>query len=273
MSEFDPRIIRVSIEVNGVLKTFEGLAVVATGTKYDNSIQNECEVRIANLDKPTLDFILTETSPLNQNRTPKKIIVEAGRASWGYTQLIIGDIISAVPTQPPDIWLIVKALTANYYNGETVSKSYGAIAPLSAIAADVANSMGLVLDFQAQDKNIANWSFTGGAGKQVSALGKTGNLACYVDDQRLVLKPKREPLQNSVKIVNEQSGMVGIPEISPYGVKVTYMLDNVSKLGGAIIVQSIRNPAANGQYCIYKLSFNVASRDTPFYYTAEAYRI
>jgi hypothetical protein len=230
-------------------------------------------VRVCNLDKATRDFILTETSPLNQNRTPKKLIVEAGRKSWGTAQIIVADIISATVTQPPDIWLVMKALTSNFYNGQTVSRPYGGVTPLSSVADQIAKDLGLALDFQADDKNLANWSFIGGAGRQVNKLEQAGNLSVFVDDERLVVKPKRQPLANSAKLLDIDSGMVGIPEISPYGVKVTYMLDNTSKLGGELIVRSVQNPAVNGRYCIYKLGFNIANRDTPFYYTAEAYRI
>ena len=273
MSTFDPRIVRVSLEVDGRLKVLEGLAVVATGTKYDNAIQNECEVRIANLDKTTRDFILTETSPLNPLRVPRRIIVEAGRESWGTTQLIEGDIIAATVSPPPDIWLTVKALTGSYYNGEIVSRSQAAAAPVSAIAQGVASDLGLSLNFQATDKNVTNWSFTGGASKQVGSLGALGNFSAFVDDGTLVVKNKTEPLAGTLKIVNKATGMIGVPEVSPYGVKVKYLIDNTSKIGGAIQVESEINPTANGVYCIYKLSFEVASRDTPFYYVAEGYRI
>jgi len=72
MAEIDKRIVRVGIETNGAIKYYEGLNITANGTKYGNANQNECEVKISNLDKATRDFILTETSPFNLNRTPKK---------------------------------------------------------------------------------------------------------------------------------------------------------------------------------------------------------
>ena len=111
MPEIDPRIVRVSIEVNGALKVYEGLDIHVSGTKYGNSNQNECEVTIANLQKETRDYILTETSPFNTNKKPKKIIVEAGRVSYGPTQIFVGDITNSTVSQPPDITLKVKALT------------------------------------------------------------------------------------------------------------------------------------------------------------------
>ncbi len=66
--------------------------------------------------------------------------------------------------------------------------------------------------------------------------------------------------------------MIGIPEITVWGVKVKYLLDSVSKLGGAIQVKSIENPAANGTYTIYQLGFEITNRDQPFYWIAEAMR-
>ena len=50
MNELDPRIITVTIEVNGQTKTYSSpLAITANGTKYGNALQNECVVTIDNL--------------------------------------------------------------------------------------------------------------------------------------------------------------------------------------------------------------------------------
>lgn len=273
MDELDPRIVRVGIEVEGRLRTYDGLAVTATGTKYANSIQNEVEVRIANLDRATRDYILTETSPLNLRRSPKRVVVEAGRKSYGTSQIIVGDIITSLPSQPPDTWVTLKALTGNFLAGNVVSVTQAERASVAQISAQIAGDLGLGLDFQAADKTIANYRFTGGALKQVDQIGQMGDYAAYVDDGALVVKNKRQPLAGSVKVLNSASGMVGVPEISVHGIRVKYLLDNVTRLGGEIVVESRVNPTANGRYCIYKLSFDIASHDTPFYYIAEGYRI
>jgi hypothetical protein len=273
MDRIDPRIVRVGIEVEGRLKIYDGLAVVATGTKYANAVQNEVEVRIANMDRATRDYILTETSPLNLRRSPKRLIVEAGRQSYGTSQIIVGDIITSIPSQPPDIWITLRALTSNFQSGVVVSRSQGAVSSVAQIAQQVAGDLGLSLDFRATDKNIANYAFNGGVLKQVSKLNEFGDYAAYVDDRTLVVKNKREPLADAVKVLNVDSGMIGVPEISVHGIRVKYLLDNVSRLGGELRVQSRINPTATGRYCIYKLGFEITSRDTPFYYIAEGYRL
>src|SRR4051812_502184 len=107
-TELDPRIVRVGIEVNGQLKIYEGLAITATGTKYANANQNECEIKIANLDKETREFILTETSPFNRNKTKKVLTLDAGRKSTGVSRVFVGNISKSSPSQPPDISITLK---------------------------------------------------------------------------------------------------------------------------------------------------------------------
>lgn len=83
----------------------------ASGTKYANATQNECSETISNLRRETRDFLLTETSPFNQNRTPKRLVVEVGRISTGLFKVYTGDIISAQPSSPPDVDIVLKSKT------------------------------------------------------------------------------------------------------------------------------------------------------------------
>lgn len=272
MNEIDPRIVRLSVEVNGQMKVYEGLNITATGCKFANANQNECEVKITNVDKATADFILTETSPFNANRTPKRFIIEAGRESYGYSRIYAGTVASAVPSQPPDITLTLKALTGNHKKGDVIARNQPGQASLRRIAGQVATDLGVSLTFQAEDKQIGNYNYTGGALKQVDKLGEAGMVDAYVDDDSLIVKDSNAPLLNQVRVLNIDTGLVGIPEITEHGVKVKYMLDNTSVLGGALRIESKIYPTVNGDYIIYKLGFDIASRDTPFYWIAEAKR-
>jgi hypothetical protein len=270
MNEIDPRLVRISIEVNGVLRGYDGLALTASGTKYANANQNECEVTLSNLDKETRDFILSETSPFNASRSPKRFIVEAGRVSYGLARIYEGVIASAVPTQPPDIAVTLKALTANDKKGVVIARSQPGMAPLSLIARQVANDLGTSMIFEADDKQIGNYNYSGGALKQVDKLGEAGGVDAFIDDNTLIIKRARRPLSNQIRILNADTGLIGIPEITERGVKVKFLLDNTTVLGGGLRLQSNIYPAVNGDYAIYKLGFDIASRDTPFYWIAEA---
>lgn len=268
----DERILRVGVEVSGRMKFYEGLALEVSGTKYANAIQNECEVKITNVDKATRDYLLTETSPLNDNRTPKRMIVEAGRKSTGVSVVYEGDITSSVGSQPPDIVVTLKAKTADFQKGNIVGRNKAGKTPLSNIARSVAADLGLKLDFQATDKQISNYSHSGAALKQVDKLGTTGAVSAYINNGVLVVKDINIPLKGRSRVLNIDTGMVGIPEFTEQGIKVKMLYDNQTDLGYGLEITSIMNPAANGLYVVYKLGYELANRDVPFYLIAEATR-
>lgn len=270
--EFDPRILRVGIQIDGQIKTYEGLQISASGTKYANPNQNECEVKITNVSRDTHDYLLSETSPFNLNRSPKKLIVSAGRVSTGAAVVFEGDITNAVGSQPPDISVTIKAKTGAYLNGKIVGKNAAPNSKLSSIAAGVAADLGLSLNFQATDKSIANYSHSGAALKQVDRLGTAGLVNAYINNNELVVKDLHVPLKNRSRILNIDTGMIGIPEFTEQGIKARMLFDNQTDLGYGLNIRSIMNPAANGEYVVYKLSFELTNRDTAFYLTAEAMR-
>lgn len=269
---FDRRIIRVGIEVSGELRTYEDLWISASGTKFANPLQNECEIKIANLSREVRDYLLTETSPFNKNKTPKRIIIDAGRESYGVSRLFEGDITEVSPTQAPDIMLIMKAKTGQFQKQEAIATSKEANANLSLIASDVAKSLGLTLTFEATDKQIASYSYTGPKLKQVEKLAEAGRVNAYIDDKNLVVKDWNKPLAGVTHVLSQDSGLIGIPEITEEGVRVKYLLDPKSRLGGELKLESKLNPAATGDYVIYKLAFEISTRDTPFYNIAECKR-
>jgi hypothetical protein len=273
MAELDPRIIRVGLEVAGRLQTYDGLAVTVTGTKYANANENDCEVKITNLARATRDYLVTEASPFNKSKTRKRLIVEAGRVSTGIATVFVGDITCAAVSQPPDVVVTLKAATGSFDKGNVIQRSQPGLCTLSQIAKTVANDLGLSLNFQCKDKQIANYAFTGGALRQVDQLGAAGGVSAYVDDGALIVKNYGEPLRGSTRVVNLETGMIGIPEFTERGIKVKMLYDNQTKLGTGLIVRSDLNPAANGNYTVYKLGFELASRDTPFYLIAEAQRV
>lgn len=272
MTKIDPRIIIVGIEIDGRIHQYEDLSISASGAKFANPNQNECTVKITNLKKSTRNYLITETSPFNKNKTPKRLYLYVGRQSTGTRLLYVGDITSAVPSQPPDITLTLKAKTAQSQKGIVLSQSNGEQAQLSAIAKQAAEKMGMKLNFQATDKNIANYSFSGAALKQTERLHAVGDVDVFVDDDQLIVKDAGVPLFGSVRVLDKDSGMIGIPEITEKGVKVKFLLDQQTTLGSELRITSEMNPAANGSYTISKLNYEIATHDVPFYFIAEATR-
>lgn len=268
----DSRIIYVELEVAGGKKRYEGMAVEYSVTKTAGTIMNEAEIKIANLAKDTRDYLVTETSPLKRPRQRKAIALFAGYASTGVTRRFLGDITSATVTQPPDIWLTMKARTGYFDKGNILARSAPARSNLSALAKNVAADLDLALEFEASDKAIANYSFTGSALQQVNKLAAAGMVDAYVDDNRLVVKDRGKGLTGRRRKLDKTTGLIGVPEVDEKGVKIKMLLDPYTTLGSEIEITSELNPAANGIFTIYKIRENCALRNTQFYLEVEASR-
>lgn len=266
----DPRIVRVGIEIDGAVKYYENLAIVATGTKFANPNQGQCTIDIANLSKETRHYLLKEGSPFNVNRTRKRVILEVGRESYGTSVIYTGDIYRVTQGQPTDIVTTIKCITGGFEKGEIVQRSGRGIERLSSLARRIADDNGLGLNFLADDKNISNYSFTGPAVGQVDQLNDMTDADVFVDAGTLVVKPKSQALPGAIKLVSIDSGMVGIPERTEQGVKVSFFFDPSVKLGSQIRIETEQNPELEGDYQIYKLAYQFTNRDVPFYYIAEA---
>lgn len=268
----DLRRIRVGIEVGERLQWYEGLRISAGGKKYANPLQNECQIAITGLNTETRDYLLTETSPYNKNKQVRRIYLEVGRINSGLFSLFIGDIVSAEIDSPPDVTVTLSAKTSHHCSGKIISSSGGAIQKLSEIALAIANDCGVKLDFQATDKNIANWYYCGSALHQIERLQESGNVKAFIDDDTLFVKDDDKALKSRFRILNMNSGMIGIPKATESGLTVSHLIDSTSELGGMLRLDSKLNTSLNGDYIIEQLEFKVASHDADFTYTATCKR-
>lgn len=264
----DLRRVRIGVEVQGQINWYEGLRVKATGSKHADPTQNECTVTMTGLSKDVRDSLISSSVT-----STRRLIVEAGRVSTGTSRIFVGDIYEGEPSSPPDVDVVLKAKTGNGAADSVTTYSGRASQPLSTVAAAVAADLGVGLDFQATDKNIANYSYAGASIKQVLALQNAGGVQAFIDDQTLVVKNAGRPATGRTRIVSMDSGMVGIPKRTEEGIEVTYLIDGPSDLGGSLDLRSVFNPTLNGAYTINQLKFDIESHGDPFFYTATCSRI
>lgn len=272
--QIDERLVRLSIEINGQLKQFTELYIMATGTLYANGIQNEIDIKIANLTKADQDWLVTALSPYVDKRTQKIVMLEAGRKSTGYKLVFSGSAIRAEMSSPPDIYITLKARTGAFQNGDIVSVTGGPTSQLSELSGKVAASLGLNLNFQATDKTITNFAFQGGATKQIDALAQAGNIRAFEVNGQLVIQDivAGDEITGPVVILNRQTGLIDIPKLDIQGVEAKFLLDAWPTLGGGMTIEEPLYPACNGTYRIYKLDFAISNRDNPFYWIARGSR-
>lgn len=244
--------------------------IMANGSKFVDVTQNECNIQVANLSRDLRNALATNLTPFDYNQARKSVQVWAGRMSTGLFLRYQGDIVSAVPTQPPDIIMNIRSRTMQFFKNDLVAQSYAVTAPLSQIAADISKQLGLNLQFEATDRSIANYAYTGSATGQIQRLQKLGAVDAYVDDGTLVCKDKGVSLQNTVFELSQAGGMIGQVELTEYGIRVKSLLSPNVKLGGTLRLNSVQNPSLNGDYTIYRTGFEIATRDVAFYDIIEA---
>lgn len=272
-SAFDPRIVRLGLQIDQDFVVFEGLDMRIQGQKFSSPTFNSCNVKISNLTRDQRNYVITRASPYttskHPSRTPISMTLDVGRQSYGTFRLFEGDVFASTVTQPPDIGVTLRSLTQSLQSSLVVSLSMNATTPLQEIAQQVANLNGLILSFQASPRMISNFSHTGAASKLIDKLQLVGDVIAFVDNKTLVVIDN-DAYRNSSRIfdLNINTGMVGVPQATESGIMVQMLVTPDVQVGDRVNLQSKINPAVNGDsYMINSIAFDIANRDNPFFYT------
>lgn len=262
---FDDRVLQVGIEVDGQLQVFSDSAITVKYKKTSDAKQNSCDVTIANLDPELIDYLVTETSPWNPNSKPKVLTVLAGRESTGVDRVFTGEVVSAIPTSPPDRILQIKVQTQESTKYKFSAVNSPKTIQLSELSQKIADQYGLRLQFEADDKTLSNYTYNGTLSKQIKKLEMVGDIDAYIDDETLVVKNLGKGLKGEVFNISIHTGMIGAPSLDERGVKVRILFDPNRKLGEQVAITSLINKAANGQFVSYELSASLANRAQDWY--------
>jgi hypothetical protein len=274
VASLDPRILKVGLTINGSTRWFQDIYISVKGTKFTSPNMGQCEITLLNMARETRAYLLRECSPFSGSTGQVSVTVEAGRESYGTSTVYRGDVFRAYPTQAPNMGVTLKCMTGFYNKGVIVSRSGSAKTLLSSIAQWIATDNGYTLSFEITDAYVASYSFTGSAQAQLQQFAAIAQADVYVDNGVLYVKDSDSPSKASaVYHVNKSTGMIGAPEITETGCKVSMLYVPGITIGGQINVESTANPAVDGGHIIYKAAYHLTNRDTPFYLQLEGRRI
>lgn len=274
MGAFDDRIFKVIFtygETQVTIDTTTGDTnnppfITASGTMRANPLQNECSIQIANLSAELRNQLLTQLTPWNLNQERKSVQLFAGRVSTGFFLLYQGDITGCSASMPPDIILSIKSQANQWYKYDIIAQSQNVQnAAVSNIVQNAANGMGLTPRFEATDKQVSNYSYSGSRIKEIDNIAQLGSYDVYTTGNTLVCKDKGKPLAEASHTISAQTGMISTPQPTEYGARVVTLLTPGALIGGTFTLDSKINPLLNGDYTIYQYGFQIASRDAPFY--------
>lgn len=267
------RLIRVGVKIKDRFVYYsseDGFNVSVLGAKYTTPTQDECTVKLVNLNSDNRSWLL-------DSNNERFIQVELGRMEGdepNWFTVYEGDVVDCAITNPPDINLILEANTKSFQSYRLVSKSIGATT-LSTICKQAADDLKCNLQFNTKDFSIRNYYYTGSALSQLIKIETLAEVSAYIDGNTMVVQDKNTPRggKQLIQILNIDTGMAGIPSITPEGIEVEYLINKESVIGSLLRIESKLNPVANGDYIINQLEFSAESHGDTFHYSALCYRI
>ena len=268
---FDPRIVRVTIDINGQVQEYKNVRIDARGTKLRSSQLSRAHIKLYNLTQENTQWILTKASVnafANQGLTPINTTLEVGRESYGTFALFEGAVVAGNVMQPPDIGIELISMTNAYQLQQTAAINFPETTTLEQIALNLAQALNLtpLIISTNPNRQIVNFYHNGSPLKQLQRLNEMGVVA-YIDNTTLVVTDPEQARDSSVTLINNANGLVGVPQVLPNGVLVRTLINPGIQVGGQVQVQSLINPGANGTYIVAQMDFDVSNRDTPFFYS------
>jgi len=281
----DKRICYVQIQTPEGDKEIHNIAIKGRITRKMSETGSECKISIANLAREDVEYLTTYVSPYVDQSKRKKINVFAGYESTGVGMIFAGDIYSALPEGLPDTWLNIEAKT-NYFEQQNIITYSQESAPVKDIATNLAGQLGYELSWQSKSQKIIDaFNFNGAKAKLLNKLNQMGNFRAFIDNNILYVIDKDEepPEENeppqtysgkprnnqkesgTIKIINGDTGLIGLPQPDEYGVKIKVLLDPSVAIGDWFKLVSQRLPIVNGFYQVYEMTYDFATREPQYY--------
>ena len=277
----DKRICYVQIQTPDGDKEIHNVSIKGRITRKMSEIGSECEVSIANLSREDVEYLTTYTSPYVDQSKKKRINVFAGYESTGVGMIFSGDIYSALPEDLPDTWLNIKAKT-NYFEQQNIITYSQEAATTKELATNIAEQLGYELSWQSKSQKVIDaFNFNGAKAKLLNKLNQFDNFRAYIDNNILYVIDKDVELpqqtnqtqtsgnttktKGSVKVINGNTGLIGLPQPDEYGVKIKVLLDPSVAIGDWFKLESQRLPIVNGFYQVYEMTYDFATREPQYY--------
>ena len=270
----DKRICYVQIQTPSGDKEIHNISMHGRVVRKMSETGSDAEVSIANLSREDVEYLTTYTSPYVDQSKKKRINIFAGYESTGVGMIFSGDIYSALPDGLPDTWLNIKAKT-EYYNQQNIITFTQPRTNTKTLATNIAEQLGISLVWRSKSqKVIDSFNYTGSKAQLLYRLNQADNFYAYIDNNTLYVVDKDDqPPQTSsttkedgtIKLINKNSGLIGIPEPDEYGVKIKILLDPAVALGDWFKLESERLPIVNGFYQVYEMTYDFATREAQYY--------
>lgn len=254
------------ITASGQAKRLEGINLQFSVTKSMGAVMNEADITIYNLAMEDIEYLTTFTSQWIAYSKRKRLRIFAGYKDTGVGLIFDGDIIEALPSSPPDIALKCKARSGAYGNCTMISQSITDAISVKDLLKQAEQWTGLtVKDTSTTTRKVNGFYYTGSVTQLIGQLNDIPDIIAYEDDGSLcVVDRKNVDIGTQTRLLNKESGLIGVPQPDAIGIKATMLLDPSIKIGQRIKIESSLIPACNGVYTIYELKHHGELRGSDF---------
>ena len=128
--------------------------------------------------------------------------------------------------------------------------SYPGTSDVATVMGQIAKSMGRTLENSGVDVKLSNVNLPGSAGQQAAALARHAGIQWTLDTDVLAIWPTNQPRQGDAVLVSPETGLVGYPAFTAYGLILTTLFQATLKFGAKIHVQSQLKPACGDWYAL-----------------------
>lgn len=237
----------------------EGLRVACGIVKAGGVSMAQCQLRVYGMSLSDMNALSTLGKPLLDGRD-NRVTVEVGTAD-GATVAFIGTIQEAyVDAQSaPDVAFIVHAFTGLLDALRPIApSSFRGQADVSNIFAGLATQMGLTYENSGVSVQLSNPYFPGTALSQVQAAAQAANVNYLLDDGVLAVWPKGGSRGGAIPLLSPETGLVGYPQHTENGIRVTTLYNPAIQFGGRVQVESSLTPA-RGTWTVFSVQHELAS--------------
>lgn len=241
-------------------RKWEGLRTTFRIEKSGSSTPNKVEVAIYNLSADSRSFI-------------KKGHIVQVSGGYGQAVKLLGQGEIALPNHAKEgaDWVTrLEADDGGKALRTTLSESFGPKTTESAIIRAIAKKLGVKLGkLQGLSDSAVGRGrqLSGPAKHELDALCKSRGLRWSIQDGVLQVLPIGEPLNGEAVLLSPSTGLVGSPELTAKGVKVTSLLQGGINPGHLIKVESL---LVTGEYVAEKVTIEGDSHGDAWYTHIEA---
>ncbi len=246
-------------ETVGDTVTLAGLRMTADISLAGGETMGALQLRVFGLSQSMMNRLTTIGPTALELLGKNKVLLAAGDDIGGMNIAYQGSIITAWAdySSAPDVVFNLMAQMAGVAALKPVNAlSYQGSADVAQIMADLAKTMGLAFENQGVASKLSNPYFPGTAWTQMRACARAANIWATVDNDKLIITPKKGAVVGEVPLVSTETGMIGYPSLTSNGLILKTIYNPDIRIPGLI---DLKSSIKSGRYRLFNISHSLSS--------------